>query len=141
MAINPNDFLDELETLVTAAVNNSIWTKIYAYRTAPEVHKRYIIITYMGAETQHGTQVTGRDTSPGMDYLIVMFAAHDKSEGEKEAAERDMNEAEYQILKTVVDSRDNSWLKAIVPYPTTRPRQPREMSETRLAEIPLRLFV
>lgn len=141
MAVNPNDFLDEIVTLIKSAVDYpTTWSEVYAYRTAPELYKRYIIVTYMGAETQHGTQVTGRSTTPGMDYLVVMFAQHDKSETSKETAERDLNQAEFEILKTVVDSRDNSWLKAIVPYPTTRPRQPREMPETRLAEIPLRLF-
>lgn len=138
--IDPNVFLDELVVLIESAIDHPAkWNKVYGYRTAPELHLRYAIVTYMGAETQHGTQTAG-GSDPGFDYLVVLFAQHDKSEAGLEAAERDLNEAEYQIVKTVVDSRDNSWLKAIVPYPTIRPRQPRAMPQTRLAEIPLRLF-
>ena len=138
--IDPNVFLDELVVLIESAVTHpATWNKVYGYRTAPELYKRYIIVTYMGAETQHGTQ-TAAGTTPGFDFLVVLFAQHDKTESSLESAERDLNEAEYQIVKTVVDSRDNSWLKAIVPYPTIRPRQPRALPETRLAEIPLRLF-
>ena len=141
MSVNPNTYLDELVIAIKAATDYpTTWTEIYGYRAAPEILKRYMIVTYMGAETQGSVQVTGRGTTPTMDFLVVLFAMHDKTLAGMEDAERDLNQAEYDILKTVVDLRDNSWLKAIVPYPTTRPRQPSSMPETRLAEIPLRLF-
>ena len=140
--INPNDYLDQLVTLVQTAVDHpDTWNKVYGFRAAPQVYKRYIIVTYMGAESQHGSNTTG-GRSVGVDFLIVLFAQHDKTEAAMEAVERDMNEAEYLITKSLLETRDNSvdWMKAIIPFPTNRPRQPREMPETRLAEIPVRLF-
>jgi len=140
--INPNDYLDQLVSLVENAVDYpTTWNKIYGFRAAPQVYKRYIIVTYMGAETQHGSNTLGGG-SVGVDFLIVLFAQHQKTEGSMETVERDMNEAEYLITKALLETRDNSvdWMKAIIPFPTNRPRQPREMPETRLAEIPVRLF-
>lgn len=140
--INPNTYLDELVALVEAAIDHpATWNKVYGFRAAPQQYIRYAIVTYMGAETQHGTNAAG-GSSVGVDFLIVLFATHTKTEASLEEVERDLNEAEYLITKSLIETRDNtvSWLKAIIPYPTNRPRQPREMPQTRLAEIPVRLF-
>ena len=132
-----NDILDELVVQVTAVLPSK-WSQVYGYRTAPEKHIRYAMITHMG--TEDGTAVTGGGNQR-LDYLIVLFAHHDKTEPSKQTAERDLNEADDLILKTVTEIRDNGlWLKATIPFPTIRPRQPRALPETRLAEIPVRLY-
>lgn len=132
-----NEQLDELKSLCAATLPAS-WTKIYGYRTAPEAHKRYAIITAMGVE--HGSAVSAGGNQR-TDFLIVLFAQHDKSEAAKEAAERDLNEAETLLINAITETRNNGkWLKAEIPYPTMRPRQPRALPETRLAEIPVRLM-
>lgn len=135
-----NDQLDELKAevlaiLATASVN---WSEVYGYRTSPELHKRYAMITHMG--TEDGTAVTGGNNKT-VDFLIVLFAQHNKTEAKLEKAERDLNEAETLILDQLTQVRRNGkWLKAVIPYPTIRPRQPRALPETRLAEIPVRLY-
>ena len=132
-----NTVLDELVSNIEALLPSQ-WSKVYGYRTAPEKHLRYAIVTFMGSED--GSATTGGG-SQRLDFLIVLFAQHDKSETGKKEAERDLNEAEDLILKTVTEIRDNGqWLKAVIPYPTIRPRQPRALPETRLAEIPVRLY-
>jgi hypothetical protein len=133
-----NDHLDNLVTLIEATLPAE-WSKVYGFRAAPERYKRYAMVSYFGGETQGGLQ-TGGGSSYTIDFLVVLFAQHGSDETSLEAAERDLNEAEHLIIKTVMEERDNSWNKAIVPYPTIRPRQPRSMPETRLAEIPLRLY-
>lgn len=131
-----NEQLDELKTEL-ASILPSKWSKIYGYRTAPETYIRYAMITHMG--TEDGTAVTG-GMNKVTDFLIVLFAQHDKEEASLEAAERDLNEAESLILDHLTQVRRNGkWLKAVIPYPTIRPRQPRALPETRLAEIPIRL--
>lgn len=131
-----NEQLDELKAEVTAILPD-IWSEVYGYRTAPEKHVRYAMITHMG--TEDGTAVTG-GMNKVTDFLIVLFAQHDKEEASLEAAERDLNEAETKILDRLTQVRRNGkWQKAVIPYPTIRPRQPRALPETRLAEIPVRL--
>ena len=132
-----NEVLDELVAQITAVLPSQ-WKKVYDYRTAPEKHLRYAMVTHMG--TEDGTAVSAGGNQR-LDYLIVLFAQHNKEESSKRDAERDLNEAEDLILKTVTEIRDNGlWLKATIPYPTIRPRQPRALPETRLAEIPVRLY-
>jgi len=132
-----NDQLDELKLEITAILPSK-WSKVYGYRTAPEVFERYAMITHMG--TEDGTAVTG-GMNKVTDFLIVLFAQHDKEEESLEAAERDLNTAESLILDQLTQVRRNGkWQKAIIPYPTIRPRQPRALPETRLAEIPVRLI-
>ena len=131
-----NEQLDELKGEVTDILPDK-WSKVYGYRTAPEKYVRYAMITHMG--TEDGTAVTGGKNKV-TDFLIVLFAQHDKEEASLEAAERDLNEAESLILDQLTQVRGNGkWLKAVIPYPTIRPRQPRALPETRLAEIPIRL--
>lgn len=131
-----NEQLDELKTeLVT--ILPSKWSKVYGYRTSPELHKRYVFITHMG--TEDGSATTGGHNKI-VDFLIVLLAQHDKTAASEEAAERDLNEAESLILDHITSIRNNGkWMKAVIPYPTIRPRQPRALPETRLAEIPVRL--
>jgi hypothetical protein len=131
-----NEQLDELKGEVTDILPDK-WSEVYGYRTAPEKYVRYAMITHMG--TEDGTAVTGGKNKV-TDFLIVLFAQHDKEEASLEAAERDLNEAESLILDQLTQVRGNGkWLKAVIPYPTIRPRQPRALPETRLAEIPIRL--
>lgn len=132
-----NEQLDELKVEVTAILPSK-WSEVYGYRTSPEKHTRYAFITHMG--TEDGTAVTG-GANKTVDFLIVLFAQHDKTEAKLEAAERDLNEAESLILDQLTQVRRNGkWLKVVIPYPTIRPRQPRALPETRLAEIPVRLY-
>lgn len=133
-----NEQLDELKREIREILPDKPWTKVYGYRTAPEKHKRYAMITHMG--TEDGSSVAAGQYQR-VDFLIVLFAQHDKTESSKEEAERDLNEAETLILDHVVSIRRNGfWQKATIPYPTIRPRQPRALPETRLAEIPVRLI-
>jgi hypothetical protein len=132
-----NEQLDELKVEITAILPD-IWSEVYGYRTAPEMYVRYAMITHMG--TDDGTATTG-GRNKVTDFLIVLFAQHDKEEESLEAAERDLNDAESLILDQITQVRNNGkWLKAVIPYPTIRPRQPRALPETRLAEIPVRLY-
>lgn len=135
-----NDYLDDIKTVLEAALPSK-WQKVYPFRAAPEKYKRYAIITFMGGEQQGGFQVAGGDGQPRADFLVVLFAQFENTEESQEEAERDLNEAEDLFVKAILEDRSKSWLKAIVPYPTNRPRQPRSLPETRLAEIPLRLTV
>lgn len=135
-----NDYLDDIKLVLEAALPNK-WQKVYGFRASPELHKRYAMITFMGGEQQGGFQVAGGDGQPRADFLVVLFAHFDSTIDSQEEAERDLNEAEDLFVKAILEDRSKSWLKAIVPYPTNRPRQPRSLPETRLAEIPLRLTV
>lgn len=132
-----NEQLDELKAELIGILPSK-WSMVYGYRTAPEQHMRYAMITHMG--TEDGTAVTGGNRKV-VDFLIVLFAQHDKEEETLEAAERDLNEAESLILDQITLVRRNGkWQKAVIPFPTIRPRQPRALPETRLAEIPVRLI-
>ena len=51
-----NEILDELVTQVIAVLPSK-WSQVYGYRTAPEKHIRYAMVTHMG--TEDGTAVTG----------------------------------------------------------------------------------
>ena len=133
-----NNYLDDLMVIAKETLPNK-WSKIYGFRVAPEKYKRYACIFYMGGEQQGGYQ-TADDSVPRADFNIVLFAQFDLTEESQEAAERDLNEAENLLINAVTEDREKTWLKAIVPYPTLRPRQPRSMPETRIAEIPFRLF-
>lgn len=136
---NPNTHLANLITAIEGAIDANTWKKVYFGKMAPEKHKRYISVFYMGTNTKSAVATAGGG-EPGQDFLVVLFARSNGSETDLEDAERDMNLAEYQIVKTITEDRDNSWLKAYVPYPTFRPRQPRGLPRTRLAEIPFRLI-
>lgn len=132
-----NEQLDELKAQIEAILPGK-WSKVYGYRTSPELHTRYAFITHMG--TEDGSATTGGNNKI-VDFLIVLFAQHDKTAAKEEAAERDLNEAESLILDQLTQIRNNGkWMKAVIPYPTIRPRQPRALPETRLAEIPVRLY-
>ncbi len=132
-----NEQLDELKAELVAILPSK-WSEIYGYRTSPEKHTRYAFITHMGSDD--GTALTGGNYKT-VDFLIVLLAHHDKTEAKLEAAERDLNEAETLILDQLTQVRRNGkWQKVIIPYPTIRPRQPRALPETRLAEIPVRLI-
>jgi hypothetical protein len=133
-----NTWLDELVEIIEATLPNS-WSKVYGFRAAPEKFRRYASVFYMGGEQQGGYQTTA-DSTPRADFHIVLFAQFDLTEESQEEAERDLNNAESLLINAITEDRSKSWLKAIVPYPTIRPRQPRSMPETRMAEIPFRLF-
>lgn len=137
MSATINEQLDELITNLTAILPAK-WSKIYAFRAAPEKYTRYISVFHFG--TEDGSATTG-GRERIVDFMIVLLAQHDKTESSMESAERDLNEAEDLILVNIPNIRNNGkWLKAVIPWPTVRPRQPRELPETRLAEIPVRLM-
>jgi hypothetical protein len=132
-----NEQLDELKTQIIALLPSQ-WSTVYGYRTAPEIYKRYACLFHYG--TEDGSAAAG-GSARIVDFMLVLFAQHDKTEAAMESAERDLNEAEDLVLATVTELRNNGkWLKAVIPWPTVRPRQPRSLPETRLAEIPVRLI-
>ena len=133
-----NNYLDDLVVIIKDTLPKH-WSKVYGFRVAPEKYLRYACVFYMGGEQQGGLQ-TAADSVPRADFNIVLFAQFELTEDSQESAERDLNEAEDLLINAITEDRSKTWLKAIVPYPTLRPRQPRAMPETRIAEIPFRLF-
>lgn len=125
-------------TTVVETILPAKWSKVYGYRTAPEKHKRYAMVTYMGGEHGKSSTASGGVT---YDFAIILFAQHDNSEAGKQSAEEDLNEAEDLLIKYILEDRSNIWLRAGVPFPTIRPRQPRALPTTRLAEIPIRMIL
>lgn len=137
MAATINQQLDQLVIEIDLLLPSQ-WADSYGFRAAPEKYKRYASIFHFG--TEDGSATTGGNERI-VDFMIVLFAHHDKTEASMESAERDLNEAEDLILANIPRIRNNSlWLKAVIPWPTVRPRQPRALPETRLAEIPVRLM-
>lgn len=132
-----NEQLDQLIIEINALLPSE-WRAVYGYRTAPETHKRYAALFHFG--TEDGSSTTAGNAKK-TDFMLVLFAKHEKSQESMELAERELNEAEHAILAGLTRIGNNGlWLRIIIPWPTVRPRQPRELPETRLAEIPVRLI-